>query len=327
VGVTSGLPPRESIDAPFRIVGQTGDFGDNSRVAQYYETSAQFFETMGTPLLRGRAFTEADGEKASAVAIINEALAKQYFGDTDPIGQIIEARVNQQNPSLADDRPREIVGVVADTRMHQREEPQPMIYVPYQQHLWDYAGTGQFYVDARKDFAIRTELADPAAIAKAVRQIVADVDPSVAVDSVAPMRERLFDSAANERFWLRLLGLFGALAVFLATVGIYGVIAYGVEQRAHEFSIRTALGAGRRDIVLLVVREGLLVTGVGILIGIVAAFGLTRLIASQLYGVTATDPLTIAVVVLVLTAIAMLACVIPARHAANAEPLRALRVE
>jgi len=211
--------------------------------------------------------------------------------------------------------------------MRQRDEPEPMIYVPYQQHLVDYAGTGQFYVDARKDFAIRTELADPTGIAKAVRQIVADVDPSVAVDSVAPMRERLFDSAANERFWLRLLGLFGALAVFLATVGIYGVIAYGVEQRAHEFSIRTALGAGRRDIVLLVVREGLLVTGIGILIGVVAAFGLTRLIASQLYGVTATDPLTIAIVVLVLTAIAMLACVIPARHAANAEPLKALRVE
>jgi ABC-type antimicrobial peptide transport system permease subunit len=153
------------------------------------------------------------------------------------------------------------------------------------------------------------------------------VDPTVAVDSVAPMRERLFDSAATERFWLRLLGLFGALAVFLATVGIYGVIAYGVEQRAHEFSIRTALGAGRRDIILLVVHEGLLVTGIGIVIGIVAAFGLTRLIASQLYGVTPTDPLTIAVVVLVLTAIAMLACVIPARHAANAEPLKALRVE
>ncbi len=161
VGVTSGLPPGESMTTPFRIVGQAGDFSDNSRVAQYYETSAQFFETMGIPLLRGRAFTEADGEKASPVAVINEALAKQYFGDTDPLGQIIEARINQGNPDLADDRPREIVGVVADTRMRQRDEPEPMIYVPYQQHLWDYAGTGPFYIDARKDFAIRTELSDP----------------------------------------------------------------------------------------------------------------------------------------------------------------------
>src|SRR6185295_7531827 len=202
----------------------------------------------------------------------------------------------------------------------------PMIYVPFEQHLTDYAGTGEFYLHARKDFAIRTEFADPASVAKAVRQVVTDVDSSVAVDNVIPMRERLFDSAANERFWLRLLGLFGGLAVFLATVGIYGVIAYAVEQRAHEFSIRTAMGAGRRDIVRLVLREGLIVTGVGIVIGLAAAFGLTRLIASKLYGVTPMDPLTIAVVVVVLTAVATLACVIPARHAAAANPLKALRV-
>jgi ABC-type antimicrobial peptide transport system permease subunit len=254
-------------------------------------------------------------------------MARQYFGGADALGQVIEARINRGNPNLADDRPREIVGVVADTRMRMRDEPRPMIYVPYQQHLSDYAGTGPFYVHARMDFAIRTDVADPAAVTRAVRQIVADVDSAVAVDKVIPMRERLFDSAANDRFWLRLLGLFGGLAVFLATIGIYGVIAYAVEQRAHEFSIRTAMGAGRRDIVMLVVREGLIVTVIGVLIGIGAAFGLTRLIASQLYGVTAMDPLTITIVVLLLTAIAMLACVVPARHAANAEPLRALRVE
>jgi putative ABC transport system permease protein len=327
VGLTSGLPPRRSMTLPFRVVGGPGDPSDESRSAQYYEVSAEFFETMGTPLERGRGFTEADGEKAAGVAVINETLARQYFADADPVGQVIEVRINQFNPDLADDRAREIVGVVADTRMRLRDDPRPMIYVPYQQHLADYAGTGPFYLHARMDFAIRTQFADPAAVANAVRQVVADVDSSVAVDNVRPMRERLFDSAANDRFWLRLLGLFGGLAVFLATVGIYGVIAYAVEQRAHEFSIRTALGAGRRDIVRLVVREGLIVTGIGILIGIVAAFGLTRLIASQLYGVTAMDPLTIAIVVLVLTAIAMLACVIPARHAANAEPLKALRVE
>jgi putative ABC transport system permease protein len=327
VGMTSGLPPRESLTLPFRIVGKQGDSGDNSNTAQYYEVSPEFFATMGIGLLRGRALGEADGEKAAGVAVVNETLARQYFGDADPLGQIVEARINQNNRDLADDRPREIVGVVADTRMRMQDDPRPMIYVPYQQHLTDYAGTGEFYVHARKDFAIRTELADPMAVAKAVRQIVADVDPAVAVDNVIPMRERLSESAANERFWLRLLGLFGGLAVFLATVGIYGVIAYAVEQRAHEFSIRTALGAGRRDIVLLVIREGLIVTGVGIVIGIAAASALTRLIASRLYGVTPTDPLTIAIVVLLLTAVAMLACVIPARRAAGADPLGALRVE
>ena len=304
-----------------------GDPSDEFRNAQYYEVSAEFFETMGIGLRRGRAFTDADGENAAGVAVINETLAPAVLRRDACAGPDHRGSHQPGNPDLADDRPREIVGVVADTRMRLRDDPRPMIYVPYQQHLSDYAGTGPFYLHARMDFAIRTELADPAAVTRAVRQIVADVDSSVAVDNVIPMRERLFDSAANDRFWLRLLVLFGGLAVFLATVGIYGVIAYAVEQRAHEFSIRTALGAGRRDIILLVVREGLIVTVVGILIGIGAAFGLTRLIASQLYGVTATDPLTIAIVVLLLTAIAMLACVIPARHAANAEPLRALRVE
>ena len=327
VGVTSGLPPRQSITVPFRIVGQPGDPGDSSRTAQYYEASADYFETMGIGLTRGRKFTEADNETAAGVAVINETLARQAFGNADPLGQLIEARINEGNRALADDRPREIVGIIADTRMRLRDDPKPMIYVPYQQHLTDYAGTGEFYVHARKDFAIRTEFADPTSLAKAVRQVVADVDSSVAVDNVIPMRERLFDSAANERFWLRLLVLFGGLAVFLAAVGIYGVIAYAVEQRAHEFSIRTALGAGRRDIIRLVVREGLIVTGVGIVLGVAAAFGLTRLIASQLYGVTPMDPLTIAVVVVLLTTVATLACVIPARHAARADPLRALRVE
>jgi ABC-type antimicrobial peptide transport system permease subunit len=121
--------------------------------------------------------------------------------------------------------------------------------------------------------------------------------------------------------------LFAGLAVFLATIGIYGVISYSVEQRAHEFGIRTALGAGRGDIIRLVLREGLIVTMVGLVVGIAGAFALTRLIANQLYGVTPMDPLTIATVALLLTAVAMLACVIPSRHAAKVNPVRALRVE
>jgi putative ABC transport system permease protein len=327
VSVASALPPRLSLNLPFRIVGATGDPGDNGRMAQYEEVSADYFETMGMGLLRGRTFNDADGESSAGVAVINETLARRFFGDADPVGQVVEVRINQGNPDLADDRPREIVGVVSDTRTRLQDDPTPMIYVPYRQHLWDYAGTGPFYLHARKDFAIRTDFADPMDLAHAVRQVVADVDSSVAVDSVISMRQRLSESAANERFWLRLLGLFGGLAVFLATVGIYGVIAYAVEQRAHEFSIRTALGAGRRDIIRLVVREGLVVTVVGIVIGIGAAFALTRLIANQLYGVMPMDPLTIATVALLLTGVAMLACVIPARHATEVDPLRALRVE
>jgi putative ABC transport system permease protein len=327
VGVTSGLPPRLGMNPPFRIVGEPGDLGDNGPRALYHEVSEDYFDTLGIGLLRGRAITQTDGENAARVAVVNETLARQYFGDTDPLGQVVEVRINQNNPSLADDRPREIVGIVSDTRMRLQNEPMPVIYVPYQQHLWDYGGTGSFYIHAQKDFVIRTDTADPMDLANAVRRAVADVDPSVAVDNIVPMRERLSESAANERFWLRLLGLFAGLAVFLATVGIYGVIAYAVEQRAHEFSIRTALGAGRADIIRLVLREGLIVTLIGLAIGVLGAFGLTRLIANQLYGVTPMDPLTIATVALLLTVVAMLACVIPARHAAKADPLAALRVE
>ncbi|HEU4618323.1 MAG TPA: ABC transporter permease [Gammaproteobacteria bacterium] len=327
VGMTTALPPRESLNLPFRIVGEADNPGDNGRAAQYLEVSEDYFETMGVRLLRGRVFTRADNEAAAGVVVINETLARQFFGGKDPLGQVLEARINQGNRDLTDDRPREIVGVVSDTRMRLQDDPVPMMYVPYRQHLWDYAGTGPFYIHARKDFAIRTDAADPMAVAAAVRQVVADVDASVAVDNVMPMRERLSESAANERFWLRLLGLFAGLAVFLATIGIYAVIAYSVEQRAHEFGIRSALGAGPSDIVRLVVREGLFVTVTGLAIGIGAAFALTRLIANQLYGVTPMDPPTIAAVALLLTAVAMLACVIPARHAAKVDPLRALRIE
>jgi predicted permease len=327
VGLTSGLPPRLGMNPPFRILGAGGDLGDDGPRALYHEVSEDYFDTMGIGLLRGRAIGPTDGETAAGVAVINETLARQYFGATDPLGQVIEVRINQNNPALADDRPREIVGIVSDTRMRLQNDPMPVIYIPYQQHLSDYGGTGSFYIHAQKDFVIRTDAANPMELANAVRRVIADVDPSVAVDNTIPMRERLSESASNERFWLRLLGLFAGLAVFLATVGIYGVISYSVEQRAHEFGIRTALGAGRGDIIRLVLREGLIVTMAGLAIGIAGAFALTRLIANQLYGVTPMDPLTIATVALLLTAVAMLACVIPSRHAAKVNPVRALRVE
>ena len=141
VGVTSGLPPRQSISVPFRVVGQPGDPNDEFRNAQYYEVSAEFFETMGIGSCEG-ARSPTLTTPSRRRRRINEALARQYFGDADALGQIIEARVNQGNPDLADDRPREIVGVVADTRMRLRDDPRPMIYVPYQQHLWITLGTG-----------------------------------------------------------------------------------------------------------------------------------------------------------------------------------------
>jgi putative ABC transport system permease protein len=327
VGMATALPPTEWINPPFRIVGKPGDPGANGQTAEYDEVSEDYFKTMGIRLLRGRVFTRADSEKAPAVVVINQTLARQFFGGGDALGQIVQVHLNRPNPALADDRPREIVGIVANTRIRPQDEPKPVMYIPYRQHLWDYAGSGLFLIHAQKGFAIRTESADPMVLANAVRKVVADLDPSVAVDDVMPMSQRLSESSTNERFWLRLLGLFAGLAVFLAIVGIYAVIAYAVEQRAHEFGIRTALGAAPQDITRLVLREGLIVTLIGLVIGIAAAFGLTRLIASQLYDVSPMDPLTIVTVAVLLAAVAMLACAIPSRRAAKVDPLRALRTE
>ncbi len=327
VGLSTVLPPQQWMSPPFSIVGKPGAAAAKGQTAQYYEVSEDYFKTMGVRLLRGREFTQADGEKAAGVVVVNETLARQFCGDTDPLGQVVQVHLNQANPDLADDRPREIVGIVADTRPRPQDDPTPLMYVPYQQHLWDYAGSVQFLLDARKGFAIRTDSGDPMVLAAAVRKVVANVDPSVAVENMMPMRQRMAAAVGNQRFWLRLLGLFAGLAVFLATVGIYAVIAYAVEQRAHEFGIRMALGAGPREIVRQVVREGFFVTAIGLVIGVAAAFALTRLIANQLFGVSPMDPLTIATVALLLTAVAMLACVIPSRRAAKVDPLRALRIE
>jgi ABC-type antimicrobial peptide transport system permease subunit len=208
-----------------------------------------------------------------------------------------------------------------------RSDPMPIMYIPYRQHLGDYAGSGPFFIHARKDYVIRTASDDPMAMANAVRAAVRDADLSVAVDNMMSMDERLSASAGNERFWMRLLGLFAGLAVFLATIGIYGVVSFTVEQRTHEFGIRTALGARKADILALVLREGFLVTAIGLVIGIAGAFGLTRLITNQLYGVTPMDPATITAVATVLVIVSMMACLIPGRRAAKIDPLRALRSE
>ena len=327
VGLTTALPPRLGFSPPFSIIGESGLPGSNGQNAQFHEVNSDYFQTLGITVNSGRGISATDSESSNPVVVINETLARQFFGDADPIGRSIQVSVNQFNDQLENEGPREIVGVVADSRMRLQDDPEPIIYVPYSQHLSDFAGTGPFYIHARKDFAIQVAVADPMSLANLVRQVVAEVDPSVAVANVQPMPLRLSESAGTERFWLRLLGLFAGLAVFLATVGIYAVITHGVQQRAHEFSIRTALGAGRSDIIRLVVREGLLVTSIGLVLGIFGAFGLTHFIEGQLRGVSPMDPMTITVVAVFLTAVAMLASVIPARRAANSDPLQALRVE
>jgi putative ABC transport system permease protein len=180
-----------------------------------------------------------------------------------------------------------------------------------------------------KEFAIRTTSADTSGLAASLREAVDAVDPVIAIAEIAPMRDRMSQAAQSQGFLMRLLGAFSILGIVLAAMGIYGVIAYSVAQRGHEFGIRAALGAGQKDILGLVLREGLIVTGIGIALGLVGTFILTRLLASQLplFEITPMDPATIAAVAITLIAVALFACYVPGRRASAQSPLVALRAE
>ena len=321
--VTSVLPPNMGPSYPIRVLGGA----ENSNVrTQYHEISPNYFDIIGIPLRQGRAFTDLDRENGAGVAIINETMARMLFNGENPIGRSVQISLTPPNSPLEQDRVREIVGIVRDTRPRARIEPMPVLYVPYHQHLTDYAGNVAFFIHAHKDFVVQTD-GDPGRAAVAVRQAVADIDSAIAVDDLMPMTDRLAAATGGERFWVRLLGLFAGLAVILAALGIYGVISYAVEQRLPEFGIRAVLGARNSHILLLVWRQGFVLTMAGLVIGVAAAFGLTRFIANRLYGVTAMDPVTLGSVALVLMAVAAVACYVPSRRAYSTDPLETLRTQ
>ena len=297
--------------------------------AGYVEISPDYFRTLQIPLLKGRVFTARDASGAPGVAIINETMARQFFPGEDPIGARLQADLRGQvvHEDLLADRPRTIVGVVGDVkRRGLRSDPSAVMYVPYGQHLDVYPTVASWTIRARKRLVIRTA-ADPMSLAEAVRTAMTDVDPDLVPANIRTMDALLADSAQQEEFWMRLLGLFAGLAVALAAIGLYGVISYAVAQRTHELGVRTALGATRTDVFTLVVRQGLVLALLGVAIGIPAAVALTRVIASRLFGVTATDPATLAAAAVLFVAVALLACSIPARRATKVDPLVALRTE
>jgi len=327
VATTSNLPPSfRGQPLPFTIIGKPTVGATETPRSAYHEVSPAYFQTMRIPLISGRAFTESDNETAPGVAIISDTLARQYFGNENPVGQSVQVLMNRTNPKLEGDRVREIVGVVRDVRMGLKSEFGPIIYVPYRQNLTDYESNFLLGSHAIQNFVIRTS-GNSANLIAGVRRAFAEVDDSVAVIDIMPMQTRLSLQAGSEEFWMRLLGIFAGLGMFLAAIGVYGVIAYAVEQRTHEFGVRTTLGAKESDILRLVLREGLLVILIGLGMGIGGAYGATRLIANQLYGVKPMDPMTIAAVATVLILVAFLACYIPGRRATKLDPLTALRME
>ncbi len=286
---------------------------------EYRAITRDYLQTMKIPLLRGRNFRGADTAGSTPVVIISEEVARQWFPEGNALGsRILVGRYRDKVfPEIAEP-PREVVGVVGDVRQYQylAVPPPPTIYVPVAQMSWVVNSTG---------WVVRAAAAS--GLEKELRAAVAAVDPEQRVAGVRPMTEIVTSTVAEPRFIALLLGLFAGLALVLASVGLYGVISYSVSQRAHEFGIRMALGAGRSDVLRLVTRQGLALILIGIGIGLAGAYGLSRFIATLLFGVKASDPLTYLVVSLALAAVALLACYIPARRATKVDPMVALRYE
>ena len=270
-----------------------------------------YFSTMRIPLLAGRFFNDADSADSAKVVIINESFAKKWWPNESPLGK----RIKQGFPQ--DDRPfREIVGVVGDVAQEGLDLPvQTEVFLPFSQNT---SGAMAFVARTRSD---------PMSLARAATAAIHRVDPNQSVTEVRPLTRSLAESVARRRFTTLLLGLFGALALVLASVGIYGVVSYGVSQRTREIGIRTALGAGPREVLRLVFDQAIRLAGVGLLVGAAAAFVLTRFMQSLLFQTPPFDPSTFAGVGVILTGIVLLACANPARRALRVSPTVALRSE
>jgi putative ABC transport system permease protein len=275
--------------------------------------SAQYVTTLGIELLRGRAFTDADNENAPRVAMINAMVARHFFHDENPLGK----RFMFSRPS-GNKAPKwiTIVGIVGDTKLYGLQNPSRLeVYVPFRQSV---TGEMNLVVKSGNDLA---------ALTSTIRRVVASIHKDQPIFGVATMNQLVANSVSTWRMTSILLGLFSALALVLAAIGIYGVISYSLTQRTHEIGIRMALGAQRGDVLRMILAQGAKTVGTGVIIGIVASFGLTRLMAKVLFSVSAVDPATLAAVAIALALIAMLACYIPARRTLRVDPMVALRYE
>ena len=277
--------------------------------AEHIGIFPDYFRTMRIPLRKGREFTSQDGHSTTPVVIINEAMARLYWPNEDPIGKRVLIDYDQGVP-------REVVGVASNIRHFGLDaEPKPEMYVP--QYQYEYLST---YLTVRTT-------SDPLGLAQAVAQAARDIDKDLPIYNVGTMAQTISNSTARQRFSMLLMSIFAGVAALLACVGLYGVMAYAVNQRRHEIGIRLALGAQARDILRLVVGQGLKLALIGIAISLIGAFLLTRVISSLLYGVSATDPLTFVSIALLLMLVALLSSFLPARRATRVDPMIALRSE
>ena len=311
VALTSNVPLTDfDVELSFNIEGRPPYKPGEESVAEYTVASSDYFRAMNIPLQRGRALSENDTKGMPEVLVVTEAFVKRFFPGEDPIGR----RLVFDGP---DKTPREIVGVVGDVKRKGLDaDTQPEVYVSYLQRP-----------DRRLNVLLKTDLRDAGQLIQPARAAVKAFDPDQIIWRTQTLDQLLSTSVAPRRFNMFLLGIFAAVALVLAAVGLYGVMSYSVSWRTHEIGIRMALGAKRANVLRLVVRQGMTMALIGLAIGLVGAFSLSRVLKSLLYGVSSTDPLTFAIVSVVLLAVALLACLLPARRATRVDPLVALRTE
>lgn len=307
-GGTSGFYPEGLTLEEARARGLSYD-------ANHRQVIGDYLKTIGIPLRQGRYFDEGDNEQTLPVAVVNETMAREYWPDGDALGK----RFKLGNPEA--NRPWiTIVGIAGDVRQMGVDEPvKAEMYLP-QRQIPDH----QYY--APRDLAVRTAV-DPLSLAAGVREAIHAIDPDQPVANIRTMDDVLGQETAMRRLGMTLLVIFAAVALLLATLGIYGVLAYFVVQHTPEIGVRLALGAPRLGILGLVLKKGMTLALLGVGIGLSAAFALTRLMASLLFGMSATDPLTFGMIAMLLTGVALLACYLPARRATRVDPMVALRYE
>jgi predicted permease len=308
-------------DEQFWIEGQPKPANENEmNWALEYTVEPDYLRVMRIPLERGRFFTPQDNEHSPAVAVIDDVCARKYFPNENPIGK----RINLHE---YDDQPAEIVGVVGHVKqwgldMDDTQSLRAQLYHPFMQLPGDVMALSPLGMGV----LVRSEGA-VAAVFASIRRASQQMNKEQVIYSAQTMNEVIAGSLAARRFSMILLGSFALVALVLASMGIYGVLAYLVGQRTHEIGIRMALGAGRYEVLRLVLSQGAKMALLGVALGLAAAMGLTRLMSDMLYGVSATDPLTFIAVAILLILVALVACYIPARRATKVDPMVALRHE
>jgi putative ABC transport system permease protein len=315
VGATTALPMSGTNNSRyFTIEGRAENTPHDYTIANHRQISPRYLETLGVPLVSGRALTAADFDGTTPVAVINQAFAHAFFPGQNPLGKRIKMGETAESPSPW----MTIVGVVGDVRHISLEaDGKPELYRPF---------THNRDTERRMTFAVRTTQ-PPETLTAAARAQIRALDRDQPIANVRTLEQLLDRSFARRRFSLLLLGIFAATALALAGLGIYGLLSYTVAQNTREIGIRMALGARGPDVLKLVVGQGMALTGVGVLIGVVASFALTRVMTNLLFGVNATDPWTFGAIALLLSAIAFVACWIPARRATKIDPMIALQCE